>query len=285
VAKTVLFFGDSNTRGYGVGPQYRYATLVEHALSGSTSEPWQFVVRSALSDFRVIGAKLHEVVEQHRPDVLVWQLPTGPAAYFVQYPWWLRPIRRAYNALFRARKELSIRRQMQRESDDDADEMRRTVENQGLYLNSVYRWRPAAWPLTRHANPFLAARYGLITKATRERYLQLVSRHIDRVRTVIDGPILFLGFIPHSEFMYPGFDERVRAWGPDLTRLLHRPADGSTYLDVYPALYAHPQHHLLSDGAHLTPDGHRALADMVIPVLGTLLRSCEAPQQPRYEVS
>jgi lysophospholipase L1-like esterase len=285
VAKTVLFFGDSNTRGYGVGPERRYTTLVETTLRASAGDGWEFVTRSALSDFRVIGSKLHEVVEQHRPDVLVWQLPTGPAAYFVSYPWWLRPLRRAYAALFRARKEWSITRQMQRKGGPDADDTRRTVESEGLYLNSVYRWRPAAWPITRHANEILAARYGLITKATRERYLQLVTRHRDRVREVMDGPILFVGFLPHSEHMYPGYDARTTAWSRDLARLLHDPAGASTWVDPYPVLFARSDRYLLSDGCHLTPDGHRVLAGLVAPALAPLLRSCDSPPQARYEVS
>jgi len=285
VAKTVLFFGDSNTRGYGVGRERRYATLVEERLRASTGDDWQFATRSALSDFRVIRSKLPEVVEQHRPDVLVWQLPTGPAAYFVNYPWWLRPLRRTYASLFLARKEWSIQRQMRRQGGIDVDDTRRTVESEGLYLNSVYRWRPAAWPITRHANAFLAARYGLVTKATCERYVDFVEKHRDRVRQAMDGPILFVGFLPHSEHMYPGFDARVSAWSADLARLLHDPAGGSSWVDPYPTLYAAPGHHLLSDGCHLTPDGHRALADVVAPALVPLLRACDSPRQAQYEVS
>ena len=285
MAKTVLFFGDSNTRGYGVGPERRYATLVEDAVRASIGGAWQFVTRSALSDFRVIRAKLHEVVEQHRPDVLVWQLPTGPAAYFVRYPWWLRPLRRAYASLFLARKEWSIQRQMRRQGADDVPDTRRAVESEGLYLNAVYRWRPAAWPITRHANEFLAARYGLITKATRERYVDFVEKHRHRMREAMDGPILFVGFVPHSEHMYPGFDARVTDWSADLARRLHDPAGGSSWVDPYPTLFAGPGHHLLSDGCHLTPEGHRVLAGIVAPALAPLVHACDSSQQARYEVS
>ena len=33
MTRTVLFFGDSNTRGYGVGRERRFASLVEKALA------------------------------------------------------------------------------------------------------------------------------------------------------------------------------------------------------------------------------------------------------------
>ncbi len=284
MAKTVLIFGDSNTRGYGVGRRHRYATVVAGTLAAATREPWTFAVRSAESDFRVIASKLHEAVARHRPDVLVWQLPTGPIAYFVQYPWWVRPIRNAYNRLFRARKELGIRRDMTRLTANDS-EARRTAEAEGLYLDAVYRWRPASWPLTRHANGWLAARYGFVTKATRERYLELIARHRDRMRERTAAPLLFLGPLPHSEYMYPRFNERVVAWSGDLARLLHRPDDGGIYLDVHAALAAHLDRFILRDGAHLTREGHRALAGLVAPALLALLQSCETSRQPRYEVS
>jgi hypothetical protein len=276
-----LFFGDSNTRGYGVGPAHRYAAHVEGALAPLT-DGWRFVVRSANSDFRAIAERLHDAVEKHRPDVLVWQLPTGPAAYFVRYPWWLRPARSAYGRVFRWRREWGIRRQIARTA--STDDARRAVLNEGRYIDALYGWRPARWPGTRHVNRWLAARYGLFVKATRERYLELAERHRDRVRSASDARLLFIGPLPHHDDMYPGFGERVTAWGEDLARLLHHPAEGSVYIDAYAPLAAHLDGHLIQDGCHLTPAGHLHLSTLVIPALIPLMRSCEAGEQPRCQV-
>jgi lysophospholipase L1-like esterase len=281
VTKTVLFFGDSNTRGYGVGPAHRYAAHVEAALA-PTTEDWRFIVRSAHSDFHAIAARLHDAIAQHCPDVLVWQLPTGPAAYSVRYPWWLRPARSAYSTVFRWRREWGIRRQIARAP--SADDARRHVLSEGRFVDALYGWRPARWPGTRHVNGWLAARYGLFVKATGERYLELVERHRDRVRAASNARLLFIGPVPHNDDMYPGFGERVTAWSEDLARLLHHPAKGSIYVDAYRPLAAHPDRHLIGDGCHLTPAGHLRLSTLVVPALVPLMQSCEVSEQPQCEV-
>jgi len=269
MTRTVLFFGDSNTRGYGVGRARRYAAHVETALAPVLGGRWHFVVKSAESDFRAIRDRLHDVVAQYRPDVLVWQCPTGPAAYFVNYPPWLRPIRTLYNYAFRWRKESAIRREQRIAPPERSS--RRDVMYDGHYVDAVYRMRPAAWPMTRHANEWLAARYGLHVKASLERYLDLMARHRDQLRRETDAPFVFLGLLPHDDHFYPGFNARVTAWTPELRRLLDRPAEGSTYIDLYPALAEDPRRHLLHDGAHLTPTGHRRVAEVVVPVLASVL--------------
>jgi lysophospholipase L1-like esterase len=273
VTRTVLFFGDSNTRGFGVGREQRYAAHVAAALAPRLGDRWRFAVSSSASDFRAIPGRLYPAVAKHRPDVLVWQCPTGPAAYFVRYPGWVRLLRRAYEVPFRWRQEWGIRREQRRAA--PALAARRDVLYDGRYLDRVYRWRPSAWPGVRRANGWLAARHGFIVKATREQYLGLMERHRDRLRAETDATLLFLGPVTHSEHMFPGYGARVSAWSRDLARLLHRPAEGMTYLDLYGPLAAHPHRHLLHDGTHLAPSGHRLVAELVTPVLLRLVESRE----------
>lgn len=267
--RTVLFFGDSNTRGYGVGREQRYAAHVEAALAPVVDQRWRFVVSGTDSDFRAIPDRLHGAVTKYRPDILVWQCPTGPAAYFVNYPAWLRPLRAAFNYGFHWRTEWSIRREQRRAA--PALSSRRDVMYDGRYVDALYRVRPSALPVTRHVNGWLAARYGLVVKATRERYLELMARHRDQLRTEADADLLLVGLMPHSDYSYPGYHDRVTAWGEDLARLFHRPDEGSTYLDVYAPLAEHPQRHLLRDGTHLSASGHRRVAELVVPTLLPLL--------------
>jgi len=145
----------------------------------------------------------------------------------------------------------------------------------------VYRMRPATWPITRHANGWLAARYGLHVKATLERYLELMARHRDQLRRETDALLVFLGLVPHNDDLYPGFGARVKAWTPELRRLLHQPDEGSMYVDLYPALAEHPTRHLLHDGAHLAVSGHRRVAELVVPVLQPLLEQRERADRER----
>ena len=84
--RTVLFFGDSNTRGYGVGRERRYTSLVEKALGPTVGSEWRFVVTGTESDFRLISERLERAVATNSPDVVVWQIPTGPCSYFPRWP-------------------------------------------------------------------------------------------------------------------------------------------------------------------------------------------------------
>lgn len=281
--RTVLFFGDSNTRGYGCGRDHRYAAHVEAALAPVAGDRWRFVVSAAESDFRAIRDRLYRSVAKYEPDLLVWQCPTGPAAYFVQYPPWLTPIRDVYNRMFQRRRERAIRNAQA--VADESRSSRYDVMYDGEYLDDLYRWRPAAWPVARHANRWLAARYGLRVKATRERYLEVMTGHRDRLLAETSvRQIVFVGFIPHSDDFYPGFHDRVTAWGPDLVALLHRPEFATVYVDPYVTLAAGSGRHLLRDGAHLTPEGHRILAAIVAPVLLDRMRLLNDAMKPSRTV-
>lgn len=274
MTRTVLFFGDSNTRGYGVGRARRFATLIEAALAPEMGSTWRFAASGATSDFKVIPERLDAAIAKHRPDILVWQCPTGPAAYFVQYPAWLRPLRAVYNAFFKWQRQLRIRWDIAR-GGGAARRPRSEALSEGLYVEALYRWRPASWPIARHVNGILAQRYGTFVKATRERYLALMERHRDRLRASTDADMLFLGLVPHSDFFYPGYCERVLAWGKDLEALLHRPALGCFYVELCAPLLQDGgvRRHLLRDGAHLSAAGHRRVAELVVPALASLMHA------------
>ena len=271
--RTVLFFGDSNTRGYGVGRARRYATLVENALAPEMGSAWRFAAAGASSDFKDIRERLYPAMDKHRPDILVWQCPTGPAAYFVQYPPWLRPIRTVYNTFFKWQRQWRIQRDVAR-GGGEVLRSRREAISEGLYVDALYRWRPASWTLTRNVNGLIARRYGTFVKATKERYLELMDRHRSRLRETSGAPVLFLGLLPHSDHFYPGFCERALAWGRDLEALLHDPARDSYYLELCAPLLQDGgvARHLLRDGAHMSPAGHERVAALVTPVLGELMR-------------
>jgi lysophospholipase L1-like esterase len=279
MSRTVLFFGDSNTRGYGAGRERSFAKVIAGALPAPLAAAWRVASAGADSDFRAIPPRLDAALAKHRPAILVCQCPTGPLAYFVQYPPWLARIRGVYNAFFQWRRERGITADLRRRPPDQRT--RREALYDGRYVDTLYRWRPASWPITRHANRILAARYGLVVKATRERYLELMARQRDRIRAQTSAVVLFLGPFPHDESFYPGFGARVRAWSEDLAALLHRPAEGSTYLDVYrPLTVESPGRYLLRDGAHLTAEGHRRVAHLILPTLVALMHEVGAASAP-----
>jgi len=271
-SRTILFFGDSNTRGYGSGRERRFTTLIAGALPAD----WHVAAAGAYSDFRAIGPRLDAAFAKHRPAIVVWQCPTGPLAYFVQYPPWLRRIRAVYNAFFEWRRERGIQADIRR-AGGAAFRTRKDALFDGRYVDALYRWRPASWPITRHANRVLATRYGLFVKATQERYLELIARYRDRIRAQGSAEILMLGPLPHTEWMYPGYGARVRACSAALVPLVHDPPRGSAYLDLYEPLSVEgPGRYLLHDGAHLTPEGHARVAELVLPHLLAAIARVEA---------
>lgn len=272
--RTVLFFGDSNTRGYGVGRQRRYAALVEAALAPVLGSTWSFAVSSAESDFHAIAERLGAAMAKHHPRILVWQLPTGPAAYFIRYPAWLQWIRDLFEVAFERGRELAMKRDIARGGGETRRPSREALY-EGLYIDRLYRWRPSSWPLVRRANGALAARYGLTVKATRERYLELAGRSRDHLRQRSGLTILFVGLLPHSDFMYPGYGDRAVSWNADLRRLLHRPEQGCSFLDLFaPVIQGDRGAFLLHDGTHLSIAGHQRIAELVVPPLLDLLRAC-----------
>ena len=137
------------------------------------------------------------------------------------------------------------------------------------------------WPVTRHVNGWLAARYGTEVKATRERYFELVLRYSDRMRTQSDAHQLLLGLLQHSDDMFPGYGERALAWSRDLYGLLHQPGQGRSYLELCaPLMEGGVARYLLRDGTHLSAAGHQRIAELVTPVLQSLIVE-RSSSQPR----
>jgi lysophospholipase L1-like esterase len=278
--RTVLFFGDSNTRGYGVGRERRFTSLVERALAPTVGSEWRFVVTGTESDFRLIPERLERAVATNNPDVVVWQIPTGPCSYFPRYPTWLRPLRAAYEAAFERWREHMIRSDAAHRGGSE-ESARREALYEGLYLDHVFRWRPSAWPVTRQVNGWLAERYGTEVKATRERYLELVLRYSDRIRAQSDAHQLLLGLLLHSEDMFPGYGERALRWSRDLHGLLHQPARGRSYLELCaPLVEGGVARYLLRDGTHLSAAGHQRVAELVTPALQSLLAERSRSRPP-----
>lgn len=276
MSRTVLFFGDSNTRGYGVGRRERFAALIEAQLARTVAASWRVAVAATESDLRVIPERLDLALTRYAPDVLVWQCPTGPAAYFVAYPPWARRARALYALFFERLRERAIRRDVAR-AGGDARRSRHDALYEGLYVDRLYRWRPASWPGTRYVNGWLAARYGTRVKATCDRYVAFVTEMRDRVHARGCGTILFLGLLPHSDLVYPGYMQRARAWNERLEAALHRAERGDFYLDVTRHFgKTDVEQCLLSDGAHLTRAGHRRVAEIVLATLPDLLRARDA---------
>lgn len=272
-AKTVLFFGDSNTRGAGVGVERRFAAVLERDLIGAESQ-WRFAVGHAESDFHLIPERLDAAIAKYEPSIIVLQCPTGPVCFWVRYPRWIQRLIALPNATFGWLREYYINADMRAHPADG--HTRRDALYNGQYLDGLYRWNLSMWFGFRHLRRAFAARYGTIVKATRERYVQLTCRLRDRVRLRTRAPIVFLGLLPASEDYYPGYRQRAIAWCADLSAALYDRDAGCFYLDLHSSLTtASANHLLLSDGRHLTAEAHCRIADIVRPILTQLMKACD----------
>ncbi len=271
MTRTILFFGDSNTRGYGVGRTLRYSALVETALRAAGID-WRCATATTASDFRLIAARLDTALAAYDPTIVVWTCPTGPLAYYVREPEWYRRLRRRFRPQLRRRQERIIQADIARGGGADT-RPRREAEYEGRYLDELYRGMPRNWPGMRWLRPLFAARYGMKVKANEGQYLELMRRHRARVREQTAASLVFCSIFPHSEFAYPGFNGRVTACNARLASLLHEPDAGSFVVDVYgPLTRRRPDTHLLRDGMHLSTAGHRIVAETLMPLLRSLIR-------------
>lgn len=272
--RTILFFGDSNTRGYGVGRQYRFAAVLEAALAAQGNTTWRWATAHAPSDFRSFAKRLDYAVATYSPDILVWQCPTGPAAYFVRYPEWIKRVAALHNRGFEWLRERYIGADVRAGGEGRT---RREALYEGRYLNQLYGLRPSRWPGVRQARRLLVARYGTKVKATRARYLELIGDARDRLRALTRAQIVFLGIFPHNDEYFPGYTARVTEWNEHLARLLDHPDDGFVFVDVHKSLNSlGPGTVLLSDGMHLSIESHRRVAETMLPTIVQLMRAIES---------
>lgn len=265
MARTLLFFGDSNTRGYGVGRERRFASLVAGEVEAARGGRWTVEVEHAESDFRAFRPRLDAALERHPPGLLVLQCPTGPASWFVAAPRWLRTARRPLERLLAWRERRLVAREIRR--DPGRYDTPREARYDGLYLERLYRFEPRKWSFFRRLNRPLTHRYGLEVKATLDRYLDRMLDLRARARARTDAEIVFLGLLAADERIYPGYPARVAEWTPRLAALLDDPAARSCFVDPIPALGWSVEDVLLGDGTHLSPEGHRRVAERLTPLL------------------
>lgn len=270
MARTVLLFGDSNTRGFGVGAEARFATLVEAILGHAFDPPWKFAVGHSVSDFHVFPGRLDAALAKHSPEVVVLQCPTGPATYWINYPRWIRWFVTTSGWTFKQLQEAYIRAYLPNGSDQP--QARRDTLYEGKFVDPLYRWNLAQWNGPRQIRRWFAKRYGVLVKATGPRYVQLMCRLRDRLRSQSRAKVLVLGLLPHSEDYYPDYHKRAREFGKLLHAALHRPDEDVVYLDLYDALMPEGfDGMVISDGKHLSVDGHRRLAPIVASALEPLM--------------
>jgi lysophospholipase L1-like esterase len=75
---------------------------------------------------------------------------------------------------------------------------------------------------------------------------------------------------------YPSYHKRAREYCKLLAAALHRPEEGVVYCDLYDGLMQGGLDGVvISDGKHLSDEGHRRLASIVAPVLKQLMSDCE----------
>jgi lysophospholipase L1-like esterase len=266
MSRTILFFGDSDTRGYGVGRQERFAGRVEAALAGQ-GNGWKCEVAHAPSDFRAFATRLEPALAKHAPEILVWQCPTGPAGYLVRYPKWILRIGALHNRGFDWWRERNIDADVR---DGGGERSRKEAVYEGRYLDRVYRRRPSRWFGVRQLRRLIVAHYGTAVKATRERYLELAARAREQLRGHTSVPILFLGLFPLDDEYFPGYLARAKEWNRHLPEVLHQPERGFHFIDVLRILEAGWDGVVLADGQHLTAEGHRRVAALILPTIERL---------------
>ena len=265
MARSLLFFGDSNTRGYGVGRERRFASLVARAIDEAAPGEWTAAVAHAESDFRAFRPRLEGALDRHATRLLVLQCPTGPASWFVAVPPWLRRARRPLERLLEWREQRLVARELRRHPDRYPST--HDARYDGLYLDHLYRLEPRKWWGLRNLNEPLARRYGLEVKATLERYLDRMLDLRSRVRAKTDAEIVCLGLLSADERIYPGYRARVAEWTRSLAAALDDPAARSSFVDPTVALGWNRDEILLRDGTHLSAEGHRRVAAALTPSL------------------
>ncbi len=269
--RTILFFGDSNTRGAGVGVPARFATLLEGSVAGLTNPPWQFALAHSESDLGIYPGRLDAALAKHLPSIVVLQCPSGPATFWINYPPWVRRLNALPNASFRWILERYIRAAVERRP--EGHRTRRVALYESLYLDAAYRWNISQWFPARQIRRWCTTRYGTTRKTTPERYVELIGRLRDQIRlSQSQAKILFLGLLPQSEDYYPAYPQRAAEWSAKLAAALDRPDEGVLYLELHSYLLRDGGRDvLLSDGRHLTAGAHRRIAEAVTPVLQRLM--------------
>jgi lysophospholipase L1-like esterase len=261
MAGTILFAGDSNTRGYGVGRDRRFVGLVGQHLESAGFDGWTLATATSRSSFGQLRDRLARALDEHAPELVVLQVPTGPATQFVRYPDWIKPLTlRHFRVVARSRQ-----RMIEAVVDERGGAVsQRDVEYEGLYVERLQRRDPASWLGGRYLRWLVAKRYGTIEKATKERYVELVGELATLVAASGPKAVVIHGLIRQSESRYPGWLARATEWTAALAAAHHHPDDHRYFVDVLTPLCRHRDRRvLLNDGTHLTPFGHACVAPVV----------------------
>ena len=256
-------------------PEHRYAAILESMLAPTLGGRWRFAVASSPSDLRVIGEKLESALEQYRPDALMLNCPTGPASFFINYPRWMNLLRSMPARFLEWRKESAVALEIR--NDSRRERTRRDVLREGRFIDSVYRSRLSSWPALRRLRAHAGRRYGVVVKTTSERYVERLLGFRTIARDHMQGPILFVGVIPLSDNLYPGFHQRAHEWNRELNKHLPDTAQRCFFIDVMEELAVMPSSRLLlNDETHLSIEGHRRFAELLLPELRRLIQEAEA---------
>lgn len=273
VTRTVLLFGDSNMRGFGVGREARFAALAESALAPTATAAWQFAVSSCASELGLIRQRLPHALTKYAPDLLVLHCPGGPTVPLIDYPAWVRAPQSLHKRLL-ARIEAFHQRAERRSPDTQRTE--REVLYDGLYVDQIHRWKPSSVPVLSHIRRAIIKRFPTTPVITLEKYLARLQELVDLIRRIRPRPvpIVFLGLVPLRPDYYPGYNERVLGWSTAIAEALHRPAEHLFYVDTSPLFSVAPRLMLIRDGTHLSAEGHRRVAELIVPMLRQVMESC-----------
>jgi hypothetical protein len=197
----------------------------------------------------------------------------GPAAYYVRYPDWIKRIAAFHNHAFEWIRERYIGADMRT---GGAERTRHEALYEGRYIERLYGRRLSRWFGVRQFRRLLIARYGPQVKATRERYLELAVRARDRIRDQTQASILFLGLLPMDDEYFPDYTARATEWNRHLAGALRDPERRMDFVDVLTIIDAGWDGLLLSDGQHLTVEGHRRVAALILPTITRLTAEAAA---------
>ncbi len=277
--RTVLFCGASNTRGYGVDPAVRFAAVLQNELGATLQGPWRFAVSTALPGFHNFRALLETAIPQTQPAVLVIQCPTSPISFTINYPRWLNALLSLQRRHLDWRRERAVAAEINREP--AGTRSRRDALREGRFVESVNRFRFTRFSALRKLRSYAGRRYGVLVTTTVDEYVEGVMSLLATARAHFHGPILFIGPLPMSEEGYPGYFERARESSRKVARRLAETAPECSFIDVLQPLAPIPSAELLlSDHTHLTAEGHRRLAELLLPELRRAMRASVASTAP-----
>ncbi|MGH7899744.1 MAG: SGNH/GDSL hydrolase family protein, partial [Candidatus Binatia bacterium] len=208
--RTVLFFGDSITRGYGVGRERCFATLVADELGARSASSWKFEVVTGWSSFPSYRQRLQPGLKRVQPEILVLQCPSGPACYFPRFPAPVRGYMRIQKRLLAWLTGRYVQSEIRREPAGGRTSYDALYD--GRFLDRLHGWRPSHWPVVGPWWRRRAETYPPIPKVSREGYLKRIQHLVDDARAHGVRETVLIGLLPMTEDVCPGYLARARQW-------------------------------------------------------------------------